>query len=384
MKSTACAGTSSTTSTETSSADDARGTTPDRVACILGGSRSDWTPWRDAGIVFNTGVVLAGAAQDQLDQWLEYVLRGAEPEPHPYSKFSFPSNEVAELYLSRVAAEAEPDVRRVLRHLLLPSCSLGADTQRLEFLAAGGWRGLLGEEVFQKEKHRLDNRRTERDRRLVAWARNPEKNAPPWEGITWVLDLLPEFPQQALDALGAYILAHAQALPDARFAALSDALDVVRARYVGMPGDDVGARVAALLRLPPRSFERLIERYLAADGYSTELTAPAHDGGRDVIARRSQPPPVQHVLVECKNRSKRVGVRAVRNLLGAVTAEKATHGMLVATSGFTKPAVDFAAENPRASLLGHDALVRELNRRLGTTWPAHIERRIVESQMHCP
>lgn len=321
---------------------------------------------------------------ERLEHWLAYVLDGVEPEPDQYFQFALPSNEVAQLYLERVTCEPEDDVLAVLRVLLLPSCSLGADTRRLEFLNAGGWQGLLSEEQFQKEKHRLSTRETEHDRRLIAWARNNADNPPPWEGITWVLDLLPEFPQRALEGLSAYILAHAQQLPDGRYAGLTDALDIIRARYIGLPGVDVGERVETLLGLPSRSFERLVERYLAADDYDTDLTAQSRDGGRDVLARRKDPPPAQVLLVECKNWGKRVGVPQLRDLLGAVSSEKATHGVLMATSGFTRPAVEFAEKNPRVSLLGHSALIREFNRKLGANWPVHIERLIVESERHTP
>ena len=36
----------------------------------------------------------------------------------------------------------------------------------------------------------------------------------PWEGITWILDCLPHRPAWALNAVQAYVFAHAQDLPD--------------------------------------------------------------------------------------------------------------------------------------------------------------------------
>ena len=58
----------------------------------------------------------------------------------------------------------------------------------------------------------------------------------PWEGITWILDLLPHWPSYALQALNAYFQAHCQHLPDGRLAGLSNAGAVIRAKFIGLPG----------------------------------------------------------------------------------------------------------------------------------------------------
>lgn len=320
--------------------------------------------------------------EEQLNEWLDYVLHDVTSDPPAnslYFQFCLPSVELESLYLARVATEDEKDVRVVLRHLLLPSCSLGVDGSRLRFLLNGRRRGLPGEADCEQYKGLLRGRLFELDRRLLAHARDSD-NPPPWEGVTWVLDLLPEFPQEALDGLSAYLLAHAQALPDGRLAGMSNALAIIRARYIGLPGVDVSDRLDALLALPSRTFEHLVERYFAAEGYDTLLTPERKDGGRDILASKEDPAPSQTLLVECKNWRKRVGVPQVRQLLGSVSDEKATHGILVATSGFTHPARNFGANNPRIGLVDGEKLVRDFNRRLGTNWPAKIDRLVLRSQ----
>ena len=57
----------------------------------------------------------------------------------------------------------------------------------------------------------------------------------PWEGIRWVLQLLPDRPTIALAALDAYFLAHMWDMFDMLIAAMSDAEAVIRARYIGVP-----------------------------------------------------------------------------------------------------------------------------------------------------
>lgn len=213
--------------------------------------------------------------QKKLDQWLGFVLNGEEPDPeYRFFEFCFPSAEVLACYVAELSAQDETDVRGVLRVLLLPSTSLGADSLRLYFLQSGGWNGVLGEADFESNKERLDTRFTEYDLRLLRYHANESDEPPPWEGITWVLDLLPARPREALDALSAYVLAHAQTLPDERLTGLEDALAIIRARYVGVPGADVSDRLASLLELSSRDFERLVERVFSANGYETELTPP--------------------------------------------------------------------------------------------------------------
>jgi restriction system protein len=188
----------------------------------------------------------------------------------------------------------------------------------------------------------------------------------------------------AIGAASSYLLAHAQELPDGRYAGMVDALALIRARYIGLPSDEPSERTETMLKLSSRAFERLVERYLHAQDYSTRLTPASKDGGRDVIAKRSSPPPLQRLLVECKNWVGRVGRPTCQQLLGEVSAEKAPNGMLVATSGFTAPARSFARDDPRITLLGGDELVREFNRVLGADWPARIDQLLLESEAHAP
>jgi restriction system protein len=319
------------------------------------------------------------AVEEQLDHWLAFVLHGGPPDlQKPLYEFAMPSAEIADAYLRRLHKVSEDEVIRVLRHLLLPSGSLGSDRWHLEWLALRRSQEGLPPAML---------RVTEFDRRLIAWTISKSRGdsaPPPWEGITWVLDLLPGFPQRVLDALSAYMVAHAQILPDGRYCGLSDALSIIRARYIGLPGSDVGERKRALIGLRPQDFERLIERYYNAKGYSTTLTAPQKDGGRDIIAWRKDVALNQRLLVECKNWERKVGVPRVREILGSVSHERATQGIIVATSGFTRPAKELATDNARIALLGDTELVMELNRVLGTNWPARLDRLLVESRTRAP
>lgn len=258
----------------------------------------------------------------------------------------------------------------MLLRLLIPSTSLGCDELNLEILRAARRAGLSG--LYEAMIHR------QYYRRLVPYSA-ARSRIPPWEGITWVLDLLPHFPSQALEALNAYELAHAQELLDGRLEGLHDATAVIRAKFIGLPGTQ-DEKVQFLLSRSPRDFEYLVERLYSGMKYETCLTSPQKDGGRDVVATRHTPGRAERLLVECKRYSGPVGVKEVRALLGVVAAEKVNKGVMATTGRFTGPARTFAEEN-RLELVSGDQLVRLMNEHLGAKWPLHVDRLITESQL---
>jgi len=95
-----------------------------------------------------------------------------------------------------------------------------------------------------------------------------------------------------------------------------------------------------LFHISSREFEMLVNGLLQKSGYSTTLTHPIRDGGKDVIVATSGILGNFLILVECKQYapSNPVGVNLVRELYGVVESENATAGMLVTTSSFTKGA----------------------------------------------
>ena len=95
--------------------------------------------------------------------------------------------------------------------------------------------------------------------------------------------------------------------------------------------------------MDPREFEELIAELLSKEGLNVELTPITRDGGRDIIVVSDSSLGRHLHLVECKRYSKNnpINVNLVRSLYGVVEAEKATAGMLVTTTRFTPPAVEF-------------------------------------------
>ncbi|TVQ32431.1 MAG: restriction endonuclease [Phycisphaeraceae bacterium] len=78
-----------------------------------------------------------------------------------------------------------------------------------------------------------------------------------------------------------------------------------------------------------RDFEQLLAEAFRRQGYMVRDTGPGADGGVDLILEKDG----QRVLVQAKQwKSRQVGVKIVRELLGVQVAERA-HGSFVVTSG---------------------------------------------------
>jgi restriction system protein len=101
--------------------------------------------------------------------------------------------------------------------------------------------------------------------------------------------------------------------------------------------------------------ELLVGEVFRQQGYSVSERGGRHaDGGIDLELVRGR----EKVIVQCKHwLNRQVPVQRVRELLGVVTAEGADRGILVATSGFTRDAREFAAGKP-LQLIDGEALIK--------------------------
>ena len=100
--------------------------------------------------------------------------------------------------------------------------------------------------------------------------------------------------------------------------------------------------------LDDRLFEEIVAEMFSRHGFEVELTQKSRDGGRDVIATKTDFTGRVKTLVECKRYAEDnpVTVQIVRQLHGVVTGTNGgTNGLVVSTSRFTKPALGFVEEN---------------------------------------
>ena len=120
---------------------------------------------------------------------------------------------------------------------------------------------------------------------------------------------------------------------------------------------DTSTWTLALLRsLEWKRFEELCAAYFQQLGFRTRMTPAGPDGGVDIhlLADESGK---SAVLVQCKAWSSYdVGVKAVRELLGVMTAEGVAEGVFVTTGRYTQAARDFVAGREIVLIDGPDLL----------------------------
>jgi restriction system protein len=100
-----------------------------------------------------------------------------------------------------------------------------------------------------------------------------------------------------------------------------------------------------LYQISPRNFEEIIAHVFSRNGFQVELTKQSRDGGRDIIAIKSDLGIPLKYIIEYKRYaySNPVSVGLVRNLYGVQMQEGANKSVLATTSRFTTDAKEFAA-----------------------------------------
>lgn len=298
------------------------------------------------------------AVKLSLDEWLA-LLNPDDKENSFFIHWEFPTKAMRDEYLATIQTRTAKEVIDLLRNFLIPSGNLAKDDLTMSNLML----------ALEQKKIGYDDL-TEHHRRLLRSYIVP--GAFPWEGNTWVIDLLPQNPKLALDALQAYVVSHFGFLPDGRIDGLLDAMALIRAKFIET------SRSTALLDLDPYQFELLIDALYRRMGYITKITQKTYDKGRDVIAERKSAGKKEKLLIQCRRTEKNVGVREVRTLLGVVENEKASKGVFASTSEFTNEARKLENENPRLELIGNKDLQALLNEYLGSDWSIHIDSIISE------
>jgi len=292
------------------------------------------------------------ATELSLNEWIA-LLKPDHREELVFVDWQFPTKKMREGYLDTIHARTDREVINLLRNFLIPSGNLGADD-------------LARDNLLRQDKKRLEELLDiEHVRRLLT-------EETPWEGNMWIIDLLPDNPKLALEALRAYLVSHFPFLPDGRIEGLLDAMATIRAKFIEAP------RRYLLLSLDPYQFESLIAALYSRMGYKTTLTQRTYDKGIDVIAEKRIAGEREKVLIQCRRTEKNMGVEDIRALLGVVSNEKATKGVFVCTSEFTPEARKLEAQNHRLELIGNKNLQTLLNEYLGSRWSVYVDSIISE------
>jgi restriction system protein len=110
----------------------------------------------------------------------------------------------------------------------------------------------------------------------------------------------------------------------------------LRKKALGMSAKD-------LLDLPPGEFEEMTAELYRARGFQANKTGATGDHGVDVVVKSKDG---KTMIVQCKRWRKPVGEPIIREFYGTMHHEKAAHGTIIATSGFTPQAIEWAKGKP--------------------------------------
>lgn len=291
-----------------------------------------------------------------LEEWLSMVFTYKERRKYRFIDFRFPTDTHASEYLASVSLRSDFDVKNLIRSFLIPAGVQGHDHQFFhQWVSSGDITTLMDTNEYARRLFRNEG----------------------WEGMTWILDLLPDWPQQAYDALDAFVRAHTLYLSDDRIWGLCDALSIIRQKYLlSQSSRDM------LCEISPREFEFLIAALFRRQKFDVRVTKQSWDGGFDIICSSSNTPVKQTMLVECKHHTGTVGVAPVSRLEGVVSNTGATGGWVVTSSKFSSPAVKFASKTGRIQLLDYTELNLKLNEYFGSRWSERLPSLISAEQQN--
>lgn len=99
-------------------------------------------------------------------------------------------------------------------------------------------------------------------------------------------------------------------------------------------------------------FEKEVAKLYQAHGYDAVVTKGSDDGGIDIFLTKNG----ERLGVQCKNYRKPAAQVVVRELAGAMMHEQLDGGIVIASSGYTKRAKEFAENKPIKLLDINDVL----------------------------
>jgi len=281
-----------------------------------------------------------------LDEWLRIILSPDDTRKIVlYPDFCFPTNTLRDEYLKNITSRSRTEIKNLIRAFLMPTGTLGADYDQ------------VSRAIDQDAEKAMD----------VEHLRRTIRGDPPWEGITWVLDLLHR-PRMALQVLEGYLAAHFWWLPDWRMQGLFDAMRLIRAAFLEplQPRDE-------LLAISPREFEYMIALLFKRMHFDVVLTQQTVDGGFDVLLKCTSAGNSETSIVECKRYVPNVPVKDIRSLLGVVERDHLTRGLLVTTARFTRAARKESEKTNRIELVDFEKLCGLFNEHFGRDWLGDID-----------
>jgi hypothetical protein len=114
-----------------------------------------------------------------------------------------------------------------------------------------------------------------------------------------------------------------------------------------------GLSTEGLLNLPPGDFEEMVAELYRAMGHQARRTGMSGDHGVDVLIKAKNG---EKWIVQCKRWRTHTGESIVRDFYGTMQHAKASQGAIIATSGFSQAAIEWAKGKPLYLYNGNDFL----------------------------
>lgn len=108
--------------------------------------------------------------------------------------------------------------------------------------------------------------------------------------------------------------------------------------------DKIRLKPEDVYSLTPRQFEEMVAELMTKRGYKVDLTKATRDGGKDLIIANHTDIGNFIYYVECKKYAPTnpIGVNLVRELVGTISADRVTAGIMITSSYFSPDAIQFS------------------------------------------
>lgn len=286
------------------------------------------------------------------DEWYYLVKKNEDVFP----RFRIPYQEWLDEYLSEIDNKSDSEVLELLRYLLFPF-TLGLDLSNYETFIFYNSDNNSTIDTTSKESIQIkDNlNKIEKYKRM-------QNNQDAWEGLTWILQLLPFHPYKAIMALNLYLNAEIMYMHDDRIIGINQCISIIESKFIytnkGLEN--------YILNLTPREFELLIASLYNHLGYETEITSATRDGGKDVIARIKREDCKEVVYAECKlYKTTELSKDTVRAFGYTVIRDNINRGVLFCTGYVNSQLREF---DSRIQIFSLDEIIILLNAHLGSDW----------------
>ncbi|MGG4397999.1 restriction endonuclease [Paenibacillus thiaminolyticus] len=284
------------------------------------------------------------------DEWFELIRKGE----FVYPQLRIPYEEWLEEYIDNIKTKTIHEVKELLRCLLVPiHRKIDVEDYKL-------YRTLKDSDPVKIEMKEL----------LLSMDSNEmykriENGNDAWEGLTWVLELLPFSPYQAVVALEGYAYSQPN-LPDDRIIGLSQCVKIIYARFIYL-----NKPKRNLLKLQPIEFEWLIEYLYSKMGYKTQWTSATRDGGKDIIASITRVDGEERVYIECKlYNTTELTNNHVKSFAYTVNNDKINRGVIFCT-GYASATLSNIDQ--RITIINYENIILLLNSHLGSDWDERLE-----------